>query len=70
MRLLHRLYAWLLGYYWLPCNYPGCGRMYGGHETSPWTTTVFVMGDDGVMRDMLTCRKHDQLPHWLIQVSQ
>ena len=29
-RFLHRAYARLLRYYWLPC--PVCGRMFGGHE--------------------------------------
>jgi len=30
MRLLHRIYAWLFGYFWLPC--PICGGPFGGHE--------------------------------------
>ena len=30
MRLFHRFYAWLFGYFWLPC--PRCGTMFGGHE--------------------------------------
>lgn len=30
IRLLHRLYATLGGYFWLPC--PLCGREFGGHE--------------------------------------
>lgn len=29
-RLLHRLYANLMGYFWLPC--PRCGEFMGGHE--------------------------------------
>ena len=29
-RWFHQLYAWLGGYFWLPC--PRCGRMFGGHE--------------------------------------
>lgn len=29
-RFLHRLYAWLFGYFWEPC--PLCGREFGGHE--------------------------------------
>jgi hypothetical protein len=29
-RTLHRFYAWLLGYFWIPC--PLCGRYFGGHE--------------------------------------
>lgn len=29
-RWLHRLYAFVNGYFWLPC--PSCGRYFGGHE--------------------------------------
>ena len=29
-RTLNRIYARLLGYFWLPC--PLCGQMSGGHE--------------------------------------
>ncbi len=29
-RWMHRLYAGLGGYFWLPC--PLCGRFFGGHE--------------------------------------
>ena len=29
-RIVHRLYAWALGYFWIPC--PLCGRHFGGHE--------------------------------------
>jgi hypothetical protein len=30
MQLLHRFYAFALGYFWLPC--PLCGRHTGGHQ--------------------------------------
>ncbi len=30
MRTLNRIYAWLFGFFWLPC--PVCKRMFGGHE--------------------------------------
>lgn len=30
-RWINRLYAHILGYFWLPCNI--CGKNYGGHET-------------------------------------
>jgi hypothetical protein len=30
MRTLHRLWARLFGYFWLPCDH--CGRCVGGHE--------------------------------------
>ena len=29
-RWMHRLWAYLLGYFWAPC--PVCGREFGGHE--------------------------------------
>lgn len=29
-RCLHQLYAFWLGYFWLPC--PLCGKYFGGHE--------------------------------------
>lgn len=32
MRLLNRVYAWIFGYFWLPC--PVCGDHFGGHEAS------------------------------------
>ena len=31
-RSLHRFYAFIMGYFWLPC--PLCGGHFGGHE---WT---------------------------------
>ena len=37
-RSLHKLYAHVFGYFWLPC--PLCGRMFGGHE---WGTGDYVM---------------------------
>ena len=32
MRWAHRLWAFLRGYFWIPC--PVCGRDFGGHEAS------------------------------------
>lgn len=32
MRFLHRIYARVFGYFWLPC--PLCGEMFGGHEVN------------------------------------
>lgn len=29
-RWVHRVYAFVRGFYWLPC--PGCGNYMGGHE--------------------------------------
>jgi len=31
MRLYHKIYAWIFGYFWIPC--PKCGKMFGGHES-------------------------------------
>lgn len=31
-RFLHKWYANVCGYFWLPC--PICGRMFGGHEVT------------------------------------
>ena len=31
-RWCHRIYAALMGYFWMPCH--RCGRMFGGHEES------------------------------------
>lgn len=41
-RWLHRLYARLRGYFWLPC--PLCGEMTGGHE---WRDTLPLGGGRG-----------------------
>ena len=30
MRLFHKMYARLFGYFWIPC--PVCKRYFGGHE--------------------------------------
>jgi len=35
-RVIHRIYANLMGYFWLPC--PLCRRMFGGHEWLPGNT--------------------------------
>lgn len=29
-RWMHHVYAYLMGYFWIPC--PLCGRIFGGHE--------------------------------------
>lgn len=47
MRLLHQFYAWLFGYFWMPC--PACGRYFGGHEVKPGHfTTKMVDGHNKV----------------------
>ena len=34
-RFINHIFAYLLGYFWLPC--PICGRNFGGHE---WSNTL------------------------------
>lgn len=43
MRTLHRSFAWLFGYFWLPC--PVCGRMFGGHEIANYSTAALIAED-------------------------
>lgn len=45
MKLLHRFYAFLAGYFWLPC--PKCGEMFGGHQVSFGSAHVTVQEADG-----------------------
>jgi hypothetical protein len=51
-RRLNHFYAWLHGYFWVPC--PLCGRMFGGHEYGP--VSVPVPGRPGT--GWLTCKLH------------
>ncbi len=51
-RLVHRVYAWVRGYFWIPC--PICKRGFGEHEWLPgnelWLTardSVAVCPDCG-----------------------
>mgnify|MGYP001566530485 CR=1 FL=1 len=44
MRIFHRFYAWLFGFFWLPC--PVCGRMFGGHEIIN-VSVGYLVCDDG-----------------------
>lgn len=45
MKLLHQLYAWIFGYFWLPC--PKCSAMFGGHQVEPGGAHVIVTEGDG-----------------------
>lgn len=49
MRTLHQFWAWLRGYFWLPC--PTCGRMFGGHEIGGYVWT------DGGNDGLCVCRR-------------
>lgn len=37
-RTLHRIYAKVMGYFWLPC--PICGKYFGGHEVKKTPVAV------------------------------
>jgi hypothetical protein len=50
-RTLNRLYAFLWGYFWLPC--PKCGQMFGGHERG---TTGVPTGTPG--EEWMACWRH------------
>lgn len=45
MKLLHRIYAAIFGYFWLPC--PKCGEMFGGHQMAAGGAHVIVEMADG-----------------------
>lgn len=57
MRRLHRLYAWLFGYFWLPC--PICGRMFGGHETGDMS---LAYREDRTLVTRVCCKLHNTTP--------
>ena len=44
LRVIHRIYARLFGYLWLPC--PVCGKEFGGHE-HVWA--IPLIGPTGAM---------------------
>lgn len=43
MRLFHKMYARLFGYFWLPC--PVCTKEFGGHEIAKAYTAALVCAD-------------------------
>jgi hypothetical protein len=49
-RWVHRWWARLLGYFWLPC--PTCGRSFGGHERRAGIVDLVPHG-----RGLLVCRE-------------
>jgi len=51
-RFLHRIYAWLNFYFWLPCNL--CGEHFGGHEWNDHHVTISE-NDDGASKGV--CQK-------------
>ena len=58
-RFLHRWYAYLMGYFWLPC--PLCEEYMGGHE---WTNHDGIRGAAAGMTQGIcnACAKKRALP--------
>lgn len=50
-RKFNKFYAWLFGYFWLPC--PLCGKYFGGHECG--YAVVYVDEHSGYT----CCKEHD-----------
>lgn len=64
MRLFHQAYAFLFGYFWLRCPFPGCNRYFGGHERSDYS--IPDPDQPGLYR--MTCSKHNHL--WKAQYDE
>jgi hypothetical protein len=58
-RWVHRLYAFVAGYFWLPC--PVCGRMFGGHEAGNVAVAV-----PGSTARKIACNRH-KLPSFIVR---
>jgi len=41
-RKLHQFWAWMNGFFWLPCS--ECGQSFGGHEVGNGTKSVPIPG--------------------------
>ena len=44
-----------IGYFYMPCPFPGCGEMFAGFETGEYTIW------DTPTSGRMTCHKHDHL---------
>jgi hypothetical protein len=56
-RWMHRLYAWIIGYFWLPC--PLCATPFGGHEVKTNHGVVVTNGNDKC--NLIICPNHPPL---------
>jgi hypothetical protein len=62
-RWLNQFYAWLCGYFWLPCHI--CGQEYGGHE--------WIGSDDNTMTGICpscSLKVYNDTGHWVIEKGQ
>lgn len=65
MRWFHRAYAFLFGYFWLPCHL--CGVAYGGHQWRTYDGQPCVLKDGrGICP---TCTKAGLGSHWRVFTS-
>ena len=55
-RWINRLYAWVAGYFWIPC--PRCGLPFGGHESGG---TDHVYGSSTGWMTCWRCPEHRTL---------
>ncbi len=58
-RILNRAYAFINGYFWLPC--PICGEMFGGHEVNGGG--LMTDWDRGWTRGKCVCVKCVSIAH-------
>ena len=55
-RTLSKAYADVFGFFWLPCPFPGCGEMFGGHECGEY---IYRDDIENPYRGRMTCKRHD-----------
>lgn len=54
---LKQFYAFIFGYFWLPCPFPGCGRWFGGFEFGEYG----IPDPDRPGIHQGTCKRHNHL---------
>jgi hypothetical protein len=42
-QFIHKAYAWIMGYFWLPCK--KCGHYFGGHQIYFWSGRIRIGKD-------------------------
>lgn len=60
MRILNRLFAWVFGYFWLPC--PICKKMFGGHEVFIYSKIAHVDGHNFTV--CRSCNADENIPNF------
>lgn len=61
-RDINQFFAEGHGFFWLPCKFPGCGRMFGGHEMGTYT----IQDPDDPHMGWGTCRLHDKFAELML----